>query len=196
MFDKYTSLVFDTTIALAYQRQNWDGIASNNMFANNQSLFYVQLLSLVTELRGMVDDFGILPYPKYDAVQSSYYSTVGSWHSMFLCAPLSQEDTERTGIILESLAGESHYTVKPAYYDIALKGKYARDEESEEMLDLILSTRTYDIGWYYAIGGYNEEIMNLFRQYKTDFTSMYQKYETKAGKDIDKLNASFAETLN
>lgn len=196
MFEKYIAVVFDKEVCHAYQRKNWDGVASNNMFANNQSLFYLQLLQLVTSLREMDADFGILPYFKYDEAQTEYFNTVGSWHSMFLCVPVGQENVERTGIIVEALAAESKYTVRPAYYEITLKGKSIRDEESSEMLDIILTTRTFDLGWYYAIGGYNEGIMNLFRNFTTDFTSLYTKSEKAALKAIQKINTAFAESAN
>lgn len=196
MFNKYTSLVFNKELAHTYQRKNWDGVAANTMFANDQALFFVQLMTLVTDLRAMDTNFGILPYPKYSESQESYYNTVGSWHSVFMCVPGAQENPERTGTILEALAAESRYTVKPAYYDICLKGKQARDEESLEMLDIIFATRTYDVGWFYQVGNYNEDIMNLLRNFKNTFTSMYEKKSNSAQRQVDKINATFAETLN
>jgi hypothetical protein len=144
-------------------------------------------------MRNMDADFGILPYPKLNEEQDSYYHTVGSWHSVFMCVPLVQEDRERTGILLEALAAKSMYTLTPAYYDISLKGKYTRDNESTEMLDIILATRTYDLGWYYEIGGYNEQVMNMLRNFKDEFSSMYTKYEAAALKKIDTINQAFAE---
>ena len=44
------------------------------------------------------------------------------------------------------LNAESYKTVIPAYYEVALKGKYSRDAESAEMLDLIFESRVIDIG--------------------------------------------------
>ena len=163
------------------------------MFQNNQALFIQQLLQLIPKLREMDADFGVLPYYKYDEAQDTYYNTVGSWHSVFLCLPKVQKDATRTGVIVEALAAESLYTVTPAYYDVTLKDKVARDKDSAEMLDLIFETRTYDLGWYYAIGTYNESTMNLFRNYQSDFTSMYKKMEKVANKYISKLNEAFAE---
>jgi hypothetical protein len=49
-------------------------------------------------------------------------------------------------------------TVKPAYYDRTLKGKHARDDESQEMLDIIFSTRNYDVGWIYYIVDYSDKL--------------------------------------
>ena len=195
-FDKYISFILDKDHALIYQRQDWSGEKTNAMFANNQGLFYLQIMELVVRLRAMEVDFGVLPYPKLEAAQDNYYSTVNGWHAGFLCVPEAQRDAARTGAILESMAAESMQTLRPAYYDIALKGKLVRDEESEEMLDLIFDSKIYDIGWIYEIGGYNEEIMNLCRNRKTDFVSMYEKYLPKAEKDIAKLNDVFDEILN
>jgi ABC-type glycerol-3-phosphate transport system substrate-binding protein len=195
-FDTYINFVLDQEHALMYQRLDWAGDKTNAMFENNQGLFYIQIMELVIRLRAMEVDFGIIPYPKLETTQENYYSTVSSWHSGFMCVPLTQEDASRTGAVLEAMAAESMYTLKPAYYDIALKGKYIRDEESEEMLDLIFDSKIYDLGWLYQIGGYNEEIMNLYRNKKTDFMSMYEKREAKAFKDIDKINAAFDEIFN
>ncbi|MHB1152038.1 MAG: hypothetical protein ACYCWE_09920 [Eubacteriales bacterium] len=195
MFDKFTAIVYDKSVAYAYQRVSYDITDPVNMFSGNQVLFFMQLLDLVTYFRDMETDFGIIPFPKLDETQDGYAHTIGSWHSVFLCVPSVLEDAERTGIVLEAMACESLKTVTPAYYEKTLVGKLVRDDESAEMLDIILSTRVYDAGWYYQFGGYNEQIMNLFRSYKSDFTSMYQKYEPAAIKAIEKVNAAFAESL-
>ena len=195
-FETYIDFVLDKNHAFMYQREDWAGDKTNAMFENNQGLFYIQIMELVIRLRAMEVDFGVLPYPKLEKTQENYYSTVSSWHSGFMCVPIVQEDAARTGAILEAMAAESMYTLKPAYYDIALKGKYVRDEESEEMLDLIFDSKIFDLGWLYQIGGYNEEIMNLYRNRKTDFISMYDKREPKAFKDIDKINEAFDEIFN
>ena len=192
MFEKYTAF-FDRTIAYHYQRTSYDITDPVNMFANNQALFFTQLLDLVTYFRDMQTDFGILPFPKLDEEQEGYHSTIGSWHSVFLAVPLVQEDAERTGIVLEALAAESYYTVTPAYYEKTLIGKYTRDEESADMIDIILSTRVYDLGWFYQIGEYNENIMDMFRQNKTDFTSMYDTYKNSALAKIEEINEAFAQ---
>lgn len=192
MFIKYTNIVFNKEIAYGYQRT---GEFGENMFSNDQALFTVKTLFVVSNIRTMETDFGILPYFKLTEDQPEYYNSVSAFFSRFLCIPAVQSDAdlERTGAIMEAIAAESHYTVKPAYYDRSLKTKYSRDDDSSEMLDIIFSTRTYDLGWIYQVGGYNEQIMNLFRTYKSDFASMYDKYLTKAQGDIEKINTAFSE---
>lgn len=191
VLEKYFAFALDKQTSYAYQRFNWDDKLLVTMFQNNQALFIQQLLQLIPKLREMDADFGILPYYKYDEAQEEYYNTVGSWHSVFLCMPKVQENVERTGVITEALAAESKYTVTPAYYDVTLKEKVSRDQDSADMLDLIFETRIYDLGWYYQVGSYNENVMNLFRNYQNDFTSMYSRNEKVAKKVIDKLNEAF-----
>ena len=195
VFETYMDFVMSDN-ALTYQRQDWDSTKSDAMFENNQSLFFLQIIELVVRLRAMEIDFGVVPYPKLDASQESYYNTVGSWHSGFICVPTGQADVSRTGAVLEAMAAESMYTLLPAYYDIALKGKYVRDEESEEMLDLIFSTKVFDLGWIYQIGGYNERIMDQLRNNKKDFVSMYEKSLGAAEKNMVKINDAFADILD
>jgi len=195
VFDQYMDFVMSDS-GLTYQRQDWASVQADAMFENNQALFYLQIMELVVRLRAMEIDFGVVPFPKLDTTQQNYFSTVGSWHSGFICVPLGQEDSARTGAILEALAAESMYTLLPAYYDIALKGKYVRDEESEEMLDLIFSSKVFDLGWIYQIGNYNEDIMNQLRNMRKDFVSMYEKGLGRAERNMDKINEAFEEILN
>ena len=195
VFDQYMDFVMSDS-ALTYQREDWASVRADAMFENNQALFYLQIMELVVRLRAMEIDFGVVPFPKLDTAQQDYFSTVGSWHSGFICVPIGQEDPARTGAILEALAAESMYTLLPAYYDIALKGKYVRDEESEEMLDLIFSSKVFDLGWIYQIGGYNENIMNQLRQMRKEFVSMYERGLGRAERDMERINEAFENILD
>ena len=62
----------------------------------------------------------------------------------------SIQDPEFVGVIAEALNAESWKRVVPAYYDISLKYKGARDEQSVAMLDLIVEGRIFDFGYVYG----------------------------------------------
>ena len=192
MLEKYMSLAYDKTLTYSMYHL---GDHATNMFSNNQVLFYTRYLQAVSWFRDMETDFGILPYPKYDESQDQYYTNIHAYGTSFLCVPSVVEGRERTGVILETLAYESQKTLTPAYYEKTLNGKYFRDEESAEMLDILLSTRVFDIGLYYQIGTYNERIMDLLRNYNTDFASMYAKMEKPALKLIETINAAFDDAI-
>jgi len=182
-----------TDVSYEYQRHNWNDSLLINMFSANQSLFLSQLFQLIPKLREMDNDFGILPYFKYEEAQADYYTTMGSWHSVFFTVPSIQQNVERTGIVAECLANEGMYDLTEAYYEKTLKGKSARDQESQAMLDLIFANRIYDLGWYHQIGGYNEAVMNLLRNYNNNMASMLKGGEKATKKILERNNQKFVE---
>ncbi|MDD4774407.1 MAG: hypothetical protein PHZ09_12525 [Eubacteriales bacterium] len=192
VMEKYIAIVFDETITYHIIAGSDHSI---DIFSDNRGLFYTRYLRAASWFRDMETDFGILPYPKLEETQDRYYSNVHAYGSSFICVPVTCDDTERTGIILEALAAESYYTLKPAYYETTLVGKYIRDDESIAMLDIILANRVYDLGLYYQLGTYNERLMDLLRQRKGDFISTYAKHETSALAQIEKVNTAFSEFL-
>lgn len=195
-FDKFSSVVYDKEVTCAYQRNGYAADYGQIAFREDRAMFFMAHLGQVTSLRDMDTDFGILPLPLFDEGQDRYYNSIASWTSAFITVPrnaMTYDEFARTGYIIQALAYESLYTLTPAYYEITLKGKAARDEESSAMLDLIFSTRTYDYGWYFEIGTYNEAIMNLLRNYSTDVTSMYEKTQKSALTAIDKINTAIDE---
>ncbi len=193
MLDKYTDFAFDKTVSYNYQRDSYDITTPVSMFKNGQSLYYIQLMNLASSFRDMEADFGILPFPKYEESQSEYYSTVGSWHSMFFCVPAVMENPERTGMIVEALAYDSEQIVTPVYYDQVLNYKYMRDEESLAMLDIILGSRVFDLGWFYKVGEYFAEVIYMVYDYTDNFTSRYEKNHQMALSQLEEINANFTE---
>jgi len=107
-------------------------------FQNGYSMFYVQLMYAVMQLRSGDLDFGILPAPKLDEGQDGYYSYIHN-KSSYTSVPKNNKDLEMTGVLLEDMAYHSYKIVRPAFFDIMLDGKVARDEDSWEMLDIVYS---------------------------------------------------------
>ncbi|MBE6724862.1 MAG: hypothetical protein E7576_06645 [Ruminococcaceae bacterium] len=192
---KFLEFAIQKDVADAYQRTNWDDTWLVTKFSANETLFLMQLIQIVPKMREMENDFGILPYFKYMESQDNYYTTIGSWHSVFMCVPNSGIDMNRTGIVTECLANEGLYGLTEAYYEKTLVGKTTRDAESAAMLDIIFANRVYDMGWYFQIGGYNEAVMNELRNYRNEFASMYKKAEKVANKTLEKTNNAFLKAL-
>jgi hypothetical protein len=106
-------------------------------FLEGRALFYAEVMFHVANLRQMETDFGIIPQPKYDEAQEDYITFVNPAGSC-LTVPITVASVERSGIVLEAMASESYRYLTPAYYNTALQQKYTRDNESAEMLDLLL----------------------------------------------------------
>ncbi|NLE13715.1 MAG: hypothetical protein GX628_08585 [Clostridiales bacterium] len=116
-----------------------------NHLESDQVLFGDSTFHYVKTLRGVDADFGLLPYPKWDEAQEAYYSRVEGG-TRFPLVPVTVIDTDYVSMIIEAVACENMKYLLPAYYEIGLKGKIARDTSSESMLNIIYDTRTYDMG--------------------------------------------------
>lgn len=190
--DKYFDIIYDETTALCYQRKLK---SASGIWNNNQGLFWLSSLGNVPALRSMEADFGIVPYPKLDNLQDRYYQTVSPYNSQFYCAPILLEDYERTGRILDALAYYGKEIVTPAYYEKTIVGQSTRDAESIEMLDIIFSTVAYDFGYYYQLGGYNNELIYMVREYDRGFTTRYDSKKIAAENQLNQINAAFDMAL-
>jgi hypothetical protein len=115
-----------------------------DMFANDQSLFIDTTFFAIERMRAMETDFGIIPYPKLNEAQANYVSRIEYYFTTQ--APIISQNIERAGVMLEALNSYSARTIIPAFYEVALKTKHARDDDSAEMLDLIINTLVIDIG--------------------------------------------------
>jgi len=195
MFNAYVEIAYDKEHALAYQAEMRAGkMKSADVYAawaNNQTLFWANSTGIIPVIREFETNFGILPYPKLNSEQDRYYSTIAPYNSQFICIPRYQEDLEFVGSMTEALAYYGKEIVTPAVYEKALKGAYARDEESYEMLDIIYGSFGYDFGLYYNIGTYNGVLMNLLRNKSTALSSAYEAYQRPAEAELAVLNANF-----
>lgn len=158
---------------------------TQHMFEENRGLFKTTAIQLVIRMRNMETDFGIVPMPKLDSSQDTYYNFVHPTTSC-ISVPVTLPEPERTGIILEALTAKSRYTVREAYYDISLNYKYLRDAESIKMLDIILETRMYDISQIYNWGNIGSIFFEMMATRSSDFSSLYAKREKQAEKAMQK----------
>ena len=102
--------------------------------------------------------------------------------------PVTNSDLDMTGAILEALNSASATTAVPAYYEIALKTKYSRDEESAAMLDLIFDNRVVDIGDTILCGDIRDGfVLNMYKTDKRDIASQIQKNEKKINRIFEKM---------
>ena len=122
------------------------------MFSNGQALFCNASFDALFGgiFRASNIEYGVIPYPKYDESQERYYTRVEGGFPYVV--PVTVNDTEFVGAMLEALACESHNTVLPAYYEVALKTKYTRDDTSARILDMIMEGRIYDFGDTFLTG--------------------------------------------
>jgi hypothetical protein len=180
--DKNTTLLADD-----YGPTEWARVWG--VFSDGRALFSEGSLMQTPDMRSMEIDFGILPNPKLDESQDRYYHTLSVWNAPLMVVPETVANPDKVGYILEILAAKSVDTLTPAYYDLQLTHKLLRDDESEEMLDIILSSAAFDLGAAYNFGGLFDMILSVGARDagSGNFASLYEKAESRAQKAIDKL---------
>ena len=118
--------------------------------------------------------------------QGSYYTRESG--ALFSNVPVTQENKENIGLILEKLAEESAKVTTPAYKNIIMKGKYSRDNQSSQMLDLLYDTRVYDLGdsfWCDIIR--DNFIKTMMTTNDRNLSSNLKKYQKIIVKTIEKV---------
>ena len=154
----------------------------STMFQSGRLMFVDGGLGNAKKYRSMEDEFGIIPYPKYSS--DDEYATITNGVAPLMIIPITVSDTERTGAITEALCAYGSKNVIPAFYEVNLKTKYARDDESEEMMDLIKSSRVFDLG-YLAGGEFSSTGYHLANMESNDFASFYAARKDKAQVSLD-----------
>ena len=159
-------------------------------FADGGSLFLINRLYCCgwDELRMMKDDFGILPTPKLDETIDGYHSVVGDlvvWGGV----PVTATETEAISAAAELLAYEGRQRVTPVYYETALKIKYARDDMSSQMIDIITSGARTDFLFMNHLGNLGTIFQDIYTNGENTFASLYASYENAALSNLESLKA-------
>ena len=103
-------------------------------------------------IHNMEQDFGVLPYPKWDQNQPEFLTGSLDNYSAIAVPFTAIWDEERlrmTGALLEALSAENCNSVKNQYYDEIVTHHNVTDGESAEMIDIIMAGRVYDLGIYH-----------------------------------------------
>lgn len=186
--DKFVTILANNLTQIA---NPWtDGI--NKMFQEDRALFLLAQVTFIHRTRTMDSDFGILPSPKLDEKQEKYYTSINPVASSCISIPVTVNDRDKISIVLEALTAESKYTLMHAYYDITITNKMIRDEESEEMFNLILSSRVFDLGFIFNWGNLGNVPLSLYPN-GGNFVSTYEKLEPAAIIEMKKTIAAFKD---
>ena len=200
IMDKAFRLIYDKNIsvnthAVSDHGQSDVQVALNKLWTEGRGLFAMTRIVNIRMWREMDIPFGILPTPKYDSAQENYRNNVTPWIAMGIGIPVTATDIDRTTIILEAMSAESRYTVQPAYFEITLKMKQARDDESAEMLEYIFGNAIIDSAIAFNFGQIFEHFANMSHTYNSDIQSLCDKYLPPAEKSVEKF-LDFIDSLD
>lgn len=113
--------------------------AMKKLVANEATFASGRLNQAELYLRDMDDNYGILPNPKLNADQPNYISSI---HDGVQLYGINNSCTQipYAVLVLEAMEIESRRTVRPAYFESAVKIKYSRGSDDADMIDLMDQT--------------------------------------------------------
>lgn len=164
---------------------NPTGESHETSFANSRCLMTIAEVKASNNLRNMKDSFGVLPMPKYDENQESYvcYRMPAV---IYLCIPVTNTMPDETAAMMDAGAYLSYTDVLPVYYNITIAQKGLRDEDSIEMLEIIQSSRSFDIGRVFGwTTSLYDDIQRSLANGKSDVASTIAKQKSKVEESIN-----------
>ncbi len=144
-------LMRDDEMVFKVEQMGNDWVRASDMFINNQAMFRITNLTTTERWRNMEADFGVLPMPKLDEDQSRYVHLCKNG-ATGVCVPNTNTDLDFTAICLEAFVSFSRYTLREAYFESTMQGMVSRDPDTPRMLDLIFTTRAFDLGYIFDFG--------------------------------------------
>ena len=165
-----------------------------SIFHNSLSLFQASYIGEIEKTRDMDDDVGIMPPPKFSEEQDGYHSLVEGGAQSVLPKSLTAERAADVGTVIDAFAYFSHRDEIPAYIDVLVKSKYARDEDAAEMVSIIFDSGIYDLG----VGAFSGSFKNVYSskvyvKREDNIASTTDSIAEKGQKEIDKFIAQLEE---
>ena len=126
------------------------------LFINGYSLFHIDILyrsaAQNQEMRSAKFNYGILPLPMYDENQADvgYFTTSQDAYNAISVLKTHPEKFEAISAFLEVLASKSYDDVRPFYIEKMVKGEYAADADSVQMIEYIMDGISFETGWLYS----------------------------------------------
>ncbi|MCL1792836.1 MAG: extracellular solute-binding protein [Oscillospiraceae bacterium] len=175
----------------SYPGQTSDLNHAKKTFMADMSLFCAEVLAHARVFREMTADFGLLPHPKYDENQKNYYTFMIDTVPAF-GIPITAAESERSAAFMDAFTAVSNEVLIPAYYKISLEGKFTRDEDSIEMLDIIRDGRVFDLAVLYNWGSFYSAVITYGTGKEgTNPMSIFEKNRGKVETAIQKTLDSF-----
>ncbi len=115
-----------------------------NMFVEGRAMIIPrELIYAMRKFREMEDEFTIVPFPKLDEAQENYLTSACNSAAIW-SIPSDNPDPNTAAAVLEALAAETYHSVTPVFFETCLQDKYARNEDTIEMLKIIRDTAYVD----------------------------------------------------
>ncbi len=194
VLEQMQTLLSDTAHTISYDHaaagQNTSGYAhifdwGRSLFAADHFLFVQNGANVAGQFADMTSEYGILPNPKLDTEQPSYYHLMDK-QACAWAVPVTvrAEDHEKIGAVLDVWAYLSADTLVDAFYETTMKYKRFNAPEDAAMLDIVRGSIRYEISTMADVG--IAECLDAALK-SGNLMSSYAKKEKSIARNLKKL---------
>jgi len=162
-----------------------DQVLYNAIFSEGRTLFMSATINHATSFREMENNFGVLPIPVVNE-GDPYLTSCNTWLPSGIGVPVTSQDLERTGLIMETMAAYSYEQVLPAILEKTL-GKTARDEESYQIMMMMYDNSAFDFNTIMDFGGTSSLLRGSVIGARENFASSYKSLEKSSNKLLERF---------
>lgn len=170
---------------------NWSRDSYIGIFAAESSMCTYGVIGRL--LQGLMDtdiEYGILPMPMLDESVGKYYSGTTDRP---VSVPVTCQDKDMVGYVIEAMAISGYEMILPAYCESALKGRYATDEDSTAMLDIIFANRVLGFSYLYNNDNFPQMMNTLMSSKSFDYASYVAKNMSANETWVQKIVDAYAQ---
>lgn len=165
------------------------------IFVRGDAVVLIDCMSTIDNTGEMNFAYGVLPMPKYDSKQESYYSLPDTNNGTLMAVPATVNDAAKAGFGLQKISEESVNTSYTAYIETKCKLQDAYDEDMAKCLDIIFDGVVYDVAYVADIGGLRQLMNDLVTSGMNIYASQFKKKEKKAAAEMKDIKTKYANHM-
>ena len=159
-----------------------------NCFEVERAMFGSSEIAKANRMRGLEFTFGVLPFPKYDENQDRYYVGV-SYPASGVSIPVTCVDTDFAAAVGDAINYIFYTDVWDVFREVTLETKNLRNDDSIEMLELILNSTYPNLTEIYGIDStIMDEISAKLRAGDASVAWVFASHESQLKADIEEVN--------
>ena len=190
--EKVLTLFYGTdggTYDYKMETENTEQYRIRDMFSRGDAaMATIRILDMENKaIRGMEQEFGVVPMPKYDEAQTEYRTLLHDQFTVFsILNTVKGDRLDEVGAVLEAMSSASYKTVRPAYYETTLRAKISRDPQSAKMFNIIVDNIYMDAGILYTIplSTFHDHFRQIIGSEKNTVTSKYKSVSALTQKSL------------
>ena len=165
---------------------------SGKLFAEGRFLFFSETICGSFQLWDMEDDYGFLPFPKYDENQENYNASIQTSQLSVVTIPvLADERLTEVVDVINAMGYLNMRDGKDVFFNSVFGTRSVRDDNSLEMLKIILQDRTFDLGVALNFGKLTTNFRSVAVSGTNSYSSTYESLLSSAQEDC----ADFIDAL-